>query len=153
MRPNENWLRTMHALKQISIHISLLSKTTFVQSRKVNNSNWKSDIRKSHPIQTLGKRINNKRWDLIHQIITFPRMQNSSELSHVWSRHVFYLLIPIVHNPALPLAIRRISCCKGNMISRVWRPQFPHHLRHMLNGIQYLWSISQIGVLILYYQS
>ena len=114
---------------------------------RIQQKIWETMIQQqkdSHPIQALWKRINHKTWNLLHQLVWSPRMQNPGKLSHVWSRHVFCLLIPVVHNPTLPLAIRSICCCKSNMVFRFQIPWRVQSIRL---------PTPQIGSFVVYYHS
>lgn len=86
----------------------------------------KIDVRSnknSNPVQSSWKWINNESRDFLYQIIRTSRMQDSGELPHFWTRQVFYPLVPVVHYPALPFAVRGISCCESNMEYRApWVP-------------------------------
>lgn len=48
------------------------------------------------------KRLSNKSRDLIHELIRFSRMQDSSKATHLRIGSILEFLKPVVHDPALP---------------------------------------------------
>lgn len=69
-------------------------------------------------------------------------MQNSSEVSHVRSRHILHFLIPIIHDPALPLTVRSISCSDSHMVFWIG---FPCPARQSKNWIKPIWNPTPFG--------
>ena len=61
-----------------------------------------------HLILAFRKRVNHHGGYLIHQSIRLPRVKDPCEAAHIGPRPVPHLLVPIVHYPGLPLAVKRI---------------------------------------------
>ena len=63
---------------------------------------------KPYPIHAGGERVHDKRRDLPHELVGSPRVQHPREAAHLRLLRLLHLPVPVVHYPALPLAVRRV---------------------------------------------
>lgn len=71
--------------------------------------------RSEYPILSVWQGVHNEGGDLVHEIVRLSRMQHTREGPHLRVRVILELLVPIVHDAALPAVVRRIVRRDGNM--------------------------------------
>lgn len=87
--------------------------------------------RTPYPVHASGKRVDNEGRNLIHEGVTLARVKNACKAAHFGAREAFEVLIPIIHDTALPAIVGSIGgserCVKKTLLALPLHTQLRGH--------------------------